>query len=387
MAAPHPDFLRRYGDRATPGTWRHLAQNPDFPTTAQALEQLWAATRDGDRLDGTIAADPHVFAALLDVLGATEVPGGAVVDAGSVVRYVAHDAYGVFDASGGTPDRFSRDRRKQALGEVAAAVSDRFVQEGLADDAGAVAGALRALAGALDDGHVVIHAARDEVQRTLETAGVAGALRDPPGDYLAVYLDSRSNSKVDFYLERTLRYRVALLPGGSARSEATVSLHNTAPTTGAPTYVIGPNPGVDWLDAGDSELLMNAYLDGTAQLRGVTVDGVGTEGLVTEEFGHPVVVTNETLGSGTRRRVAYRVENDEAWRPGDGEGLYRLTVQEQATIRPTEVTIDVTTPPGTVVTAIDERAEVVGPDHVRYTGFVRDVLELEVRFRRQAPGG
>ena len=53
-------------------------------------------------------------------------------------------------------------------------------------------------------------------------------------------MNSAAGSKVDFYQDRDLRYAIDLQSDGFGVADLDVTLHNDAPTTGQPGYVIGP---------------------------------------------------------------------------------------------------------------------------------------------------
>jgi hypothetical protein len=373
---PNPDFLRRYGQFGGTGDWQNLNVSPDFPTTGTAIERLWEHTY-GERLDGTISADPFALAALLSVAGPTEVPGVGVVDAGSVVDFVSNEAYAIFD---------DPEQRKRLLGEVAAAALAGFVNTGLSGDASqGTLGALRALGQAAGEGHVLIHAADAEVQQALADAGVAGQLLDPPGGYLAAMVTGASGSKIDYYLSRELEYAVTLEPDGGASSRARLRLRNDAPTSGRPPYVIGPN--TDRVVAGENEVYVSAYLASSAALAGVTVDGRPAQGRLESELGHPVVETYEELPAGAGRELAYDIVQPAAWTADGDAARFLLTIQEQAVIRPTVAALAVTCPEGMVVTQADE-PWAVEDSLVRYSGELRGTFSAAVTCAPPArPGG
>ncbi len=387
---PNPDFLTRYGDFGGTGFWQNLNVSPDFPSTGVAVERLWEATF-GERLDGTITADPFALAALLELAGPTEVPGVGTVDAETVVPFVSNEAYSVLT---------DPEERKRLLGDVAAAALRSYLNAGLgagdtaepaaagepaagepaAGGASALA-ALRALGSAAGEGHVIVHAADPEVQEAFAGARLAGELQDPPGDFFSVFLNGASGSKIDYYLGRELDYEVTLRPDGSAGAVAALRLLNDAPSSGQPNYVIGPN--VDRVVAGENELYVGAYLDTGAELAGFTADGEEGLGELQSELGHPVVETFEELPSGTDRTLVYDIDNPRGWTVTPEGGRYELTIQGQSAIRATRLRLEVRLPEGATVLSASDGLEVAG-DVVRFAGEVRGDLSVAVTF---ASGG
>ena len=362
VEAPSPDFAARYDRYGGAGFWRNINMTPDFPTAATAIETLWLRVF-GERLDGTIVADPQALARLLGATGPATIPGTELtLDEDTLVPFVTNEAYSEIG---------DRRTRQRVLGAVAGEVLGRFLSGEGADPADAG----RALAEAAADGHLLLHAADPATQGAFERAGVAGRLLDPPGDFLGVFANNAGGNKVDYFAERSVRYEVRLLPGGVAEARAQVEIRNTAPASGEPKYVIGPRPGV--AEAGENVTLLDVFC-----ASGCTVVGVGreggarAEGGIEEELGHPVVWSEVRVPSGESERVTYSWRVEGAWTQGNN-GSYRLTIQGQPTIVPTAVEVSVRAPPGMSIEGRSEGVRVSG-DVARWSGSPSDVLELEL---------
>ena len=73
----------------------------------------------------------------------------------------------------------------------------------------------------------------------MQRIGMAGALPDVTDrDGLAVVTNNASANKIDSFLQRSIAYD-AEVRDGTITSTVTVTLRNSAPTSGYPTYVIG----------------------------------------------------------------------------------------------------------------------------------------------------
>lgn len=365
VPAPNADYAARYNRYGGAGFWQNLNMTPDFPSAATAIETLYGHGT-GERLDGTIVVDPHTLAGLLALTGPAEVPGGGTVDADTVVAYIANEAYA---------EMTDPEARKALLGAVAASALDRFLR---GDGGGASpVEAVRALGDAARGGHLLLHSADANVQAAFEDAGVAGALLDPDGDYLAVVVNNAAANKADFFTDRTIHYDVTLRDEGSARATVAVELSNAAPTAGHPAYVIGPN--VPDTAAGDNRSLLSVYCAAGCRREGFRRSL--SDGSVREEteLGHPVFTTMVPLSSGEAERVEIDWSLDTAWEPQDDGGTYRLTVQGQPTIRPTRFVLHVTAPPGLRVASASEGVTVDG-EHARWDGPLSGVLQVEIAF-------
>lgn len=355
----------RYGGT---GSWLTLNRSPHFPASATAMERLWEATEDRE-VDGMIVVDPFALEALLELTGPVEVPGFTTLDAGSAVDYIANEAYQQFE---------DPDRRKQLLGAVAATAFQSFL-EGDASDADPVS-SVRTLGDLAANGHLLVHAEDDATQRALSRAGVTGELRDPDGDLVSVSLNSGTASKVDYYASREEDYEVTLLEDGAVASELEVAIANDAPTSGVPSYVIGPNNPT--LDAGDNLVNVSVHAADGARFIDVPPEtDDGPAGLDTE-LGHPVHDGWVRIPSGEVAQRSYRWGTPDAYREGpDGEVTYQLVYQTQTVIRPTDLTVRINVPDGFEVVEAPDGAELDDGALTWADEVAGEDVELTVRLR------
>jgi hypothetical protein len=363
---PNPDYGERYEDFGGAGFWRNINVTPDLPSAALAIEQLYEVVRDV-KLDGVIAATPQSLAALMAATGPVRVPSlGATLTAKNVVAYTTNTAYSRITDT---------EARKRVLGDAAKATFDRFL-DGVRDRAGAV----RALARAVAEGHLAFHAVNPEVQAAFDSANVAGRLHSPPGDYVAVSATNAAANKLDYYVRRSLDYDVRLNPDGSANTTLTVSLENPSPTSGQPQYVIGPFPGSSAV--GESVSFLSTYCAEACELERHTLDGRQAPVGVERELGHRVFSEFVRVDPGATTTLGYELAVPDAWLGDALSGAYRLTLQDQpSTVHPTTVTVTVHAPPGTTIWNASQQMR-VGVGRATWTGTVGKLLELRVEFRK-----
>lgn len=367
---PNPDFETLYGDLGALSGYSNANMTPDFPSAALALERLYERST-GERLDGSIVADPQALALLLQASGSAEVPGtGVSLDAESVVPFVTNEAYALL------PDNAAR---KRLLGAVAGRVVEQFFGGG-ADPPTAGRVVVEATAG----GHLLLHSADARVQAGLDRARVTGRLLDPGGDFLAIVANNAGGNKVDFYQDRAIRYEVRLASDGSGDGRAQVDWTNGAPRTGLPEYVIGPHPFTE-AAPGESAMRVSAYCARGCRLGGADLDGEPLGLARVQELGHPMFLHGLKIPSGATSRTTYDWVVPSAWEGDEYGGTYRLTVQSQPTIRPTRLSVEVRIPPGMSVEAVSRGMRVAG-DRVSWSGIAQDVTELEVEFARRLFG-
>ncbi|MDQ1429424.1 MAG: hypothetical protein QOF40_26, partial [Actinomycetota bacterium] len=232
LSAP-VDYLRRYAQFQPKTTAQNVNLSPDFPSVSQALMSV-APSAGAGPVDGVMAVDPQGLAALLELSGPVRVAAWPTeIDAGNVVNVTLRDAYAVFDDN--SPER------ADFLGDVAQAA----VKQATSGELGKPAQIAKVLGKAAHEGHLSLAFARPAEQRLAEELGVAQKMGPIRSDAFAVTTSNTGGNKIDYYLKRTIDYRVNLVPSGdertaTARAELSVVLENTAPSSGLPQYVIGP---------------------------------------------------------------------------------------------------------------------------------------------------
>jgi hypothetical protein len=363
VAPPNPDYAARYPGAWT--FWRNINLTPDFPTVGEAIETLYEHV-EGERLDGTIVADPFALEALMSVTGPVEVSElGRSVTAGDVVEVTTNQAYTEIDDPAA---------RKRVLGDVARTVVERFLQGSATPEAFS-----RATLAAASGGHLRIHVGDGEMQEGLAMLEIGGALLRSQDDYLALAFNNGAGNKVDFYAHPALDYDVRLGAAGTARSRVTVDIENDSPSSGLPSDVIGPFLGVS--DAGENITQLSVFLPGSSVFEAVEVNGVqdlATEGV---ELGHLVLERSLEIPSGGTGSLSYAVATPDAWVGDAGSGVYRLDLQMPPTMNPIDVSIDVQAPVGTEIVWTNVPMEVQG-NRARWEGQIGGRRTLELRFQK-----
>ena len=339
---PSDEYAENYDRFGGAGFWLNANMTPDFPSAARAMLASYEVVT-GERLDGVIYADPFALEALLEVTGPVEVPRlGIDVDAGSVVRFVSNEAYAQIRDT---------ETRKVVLGAVAEQAFSRFMERG---DAGIEA--LRTLADTAGGGHVLVFSRDDALQRALGSSNVGGSFGEPgEGDAIALILNNAGANKVDYYLERSIDYRVRLADEGGASATAAMIFENGAPSEGPPRYVIGPYEDIS--AAGENVAIANVYCMG-CRLREVIRDGERAEVVPGAEGGLRFFQQVLRVPSGERTTLAYDWTLEEAWREEGAGGTYRLRYLGQPTIRPTRLRVEVAPPPGTTIAGSDPQMRI-----------------------------
>jgi hypothetical protein len=166
--------------------------------------------------------------------------------------------------------------------------------------------------------------------------------------------------------------------------ETSVAFRNGAPEDAEPSYVLGPYPGTD-LGVGDALSFVSVYCAPGCELQRATEDGEPAGMEVHREAGLRSLHRYLRVGPGEVTTLELGLQVREAWSGDDAEGTYRLRLQGQATIRPTQVEVVIRVPEGMRVVATSEPMRVRGGRAV-WRGTLGREVDLELRFRRSLAG-
>jgi Protein of unknown function (DUF4012) len=262
----HEEFLRQYGrfgfdtdgeGRVGGAAFRNLPMTPNFPWVGEIAADLYNQTT-GRVVDGTIAMDPYVVAALLEYSGPIQLTElDQLLTPDTAVPFLLRDQYIL-----GQSDN---EQRTDALAEAAKLTFDALLH-GVLPEPVTLA---RDLGPLTSERRLLMWSAVPEEQALLERVHMAGRL--PPlngADGWSVSVSNVAGNKIDSFLERRARYDSSTTAGGETTATLRLELTNTAPAEGLPRYVIGNLIGAP---PGTSRLYVSFY--SPLALTGVTLDG------------------------------------------------------------------------------------------------------------------
>ncbi|MFF3916585.1 DUF4012 domain-containing protein [Streptomyces sp. NPDC001852] len=314
------DFADQYGDNEPGSVWQNSNMSPHFPYAARIWTSAWRV-HTGRRLDGAIALDPGALGLLLRATGSARMPDGRAVTAANAVDLTERSAYA---------DYTDVDERKAFFVEAARAAAGRVMRS--MDDPRT----LPALLGAVHDveraGRLQVWSAHAAEERLLESRPFGGALPDAPGPFAGLVVNNAAGTKLDYYLDRSLRWAPGACTGDGRSVTVTVTLTNRAPA-GLPDYVTQrvdhpPYP----TRPGDNRLLVSYYAGTGAHLTSATLDGRRLEMISGTERGHPVYTLDLELPRGAGRTLVLHLREPEADRPP--------TILRQALVTPLRATVE-----------------------------------------------
>ena len=216
-----------------PGThFQDVTVSPDLPSVAQVIGQLYPQM-GGEPIDGVIVVDP-VRAGRAAQLHRPD-PGRRQPRAAHARQRRPTSWCGA-----STSSSTSRAERADFLDQASRRTFEKLTTGDIPgpEQIGAVLGP------AVQDQHLMFSATRPDEQAFLQQLGATGAFpaAQPDRDFFAVTSQNSANNKIDVFLHRTVSYESTYDPGtGRITSQATVTLHNDAPSSGLPDAVIGSN--------------------------------------------------------------------------------------------------------------------------------------------------
>jgi hypothetical protein len=308
------DELARWSGLEPLRLWRNANLVPD-PTVVAPRLQAMAEAAGGVPFDGVVHVDPAGLAALLEGVGAVDVPGLGTVDHTNVVDLTLNRAYVDF------PDN---DQRREVLGDVAEAAFRRLVE----GDFPSLRVLAEALARAAEERHLALWSDRVAAAQPSAFFGADAALPAPDDlDHVLLTVQNFSKNKLDYYLDTALDLRGARPGSRPGTLTATVTVTNAAPPGGRASYVFGPNaPGEV---AGLYRGVVSLYLP-----RGTSLVGSTSPASLTSEAGRSVVGFPIELAAGQTTTVT--LELALAPRPDEP---YHLSLVPVPRVRPTIVSV------------------------------------------------
>lgn len=249
-----PTRYRYYQPARYPG---NVTGTQDFPTVARTFNALYPET-GGPPVDGVIYVDPYGLAGLLKLTGPVAVEGlDQPLTSDNAAEFLLKQQYTIFsDFSNRVDylDNASRNTFEQLTGRELP--GPRTIAD--------------ALSPLVRRHRLLAYSFHPEDRALLDRVGLSGAVPPTDGDdYLSMTTANANPNKIDAYLERSINYDAHYDPKtGSVSSTATVTLHNTSPTSGLPDYTISNEAGLPY---GTNHTFLSVY--SPLELQSATADG------------------------------------------------------------------------------------------------------------------
>jgi hypothetical protein len=269
------EYESTWGPFDPTGDWRNINIDPNFPYTGQIAAAKFAV-QFHTRVDGVLAMDPFVLAALVGPQGSIALPDGTQVTGAQLPGYMLNTLYAKFATN--------QTARKTYLTRIVSVAFAKFQHAALD------AGLLTRLEDAARDGHVQVWSAHPAEEQAVLKTEVSGAVPQGPGPFAFFSTVNTAGNKADYFLDRSLTYSASGCPspGGTRTSRITVRLTNRLPV-GQPPVVGGrfdtnpPNP----LPPGQTQDLVTVFTAQGSLVSSSTLNGQSVDLDAGIERGHP----------------------------------------------------------------------------------------------------
>ncbi|GHH64249.1 hypothetical protein GCM10017673_06560 [Streptosporangium violaceochromogenes] len=286
-----PAYRARYGPSAT----RMLSisnLSPHFPYAAATWAALWER-QNHRRLDGAVAIDPVGLSYLLELIGPVALPGGETLTAENVVALTERTAYARY------PDPVERKRFLVGVAEA--------VGEALTTSSAGPNRLFAVLSRMVGERRLQIWSRRGAEQRHLAATPLGGVLPRGPGPFAGLVVNNSAGGKLDYYLERSLDYRLGPCQGGSRSARVRIRLTNGVPAGSGerlPAYVTGRLDSPERAHVPGSNLLwVSLYAGVGAKVEQARLDGDRVSVIREVERSHPVYSRLVELNPGQSRTL------------------------------------------------------------------------------------
>ncbi len=320
------EYLDRYYRYYVESYLVNITASPDFPTVAEVAAELFPQA-GLPPIDGVILVDPSAVSALATITGPLSIPSRPEpLDAESLEQFLWLDQY----------IEFGGDDRVDALAELIDAMFGALTTSSL--DPNQV---LDALGPMVADKRLMVWSADPDEASVLAHFGLDGAFpRVQAGiDLLSVRTANANGNKIDVYLQRQIDHQATVDPDtGAIDATVTVTLTNHAvDDPDLPDYVLG-NFDPD-LPRATNRQWVTLYTP--HQLTHLTVDGAPEVPETLPELGVLAHALYVDIAPGATTTITFSLS-------GTVAPDYRLIWSGQPTVRPDELTFDISTGGGPI---------------------------------------
>jgi len=321
LSKPHPPPplpLLRYMNA---GIWvlRDANWSPDFPTSAQAIADLYRLDR-GLSPDGVIAVDLAALELLVGALEPLTLPRyEETIDQRNVLAKV--EAYWASPKGEGQTGDWWRVR-KEFMGALLEAMVAKL-ESGTSLNLPRLAEAARRAA---QEKHLLVYVNDPTLAPLLAELGWDGSLTQTDGDYVMVVDSNLGYNKVNRHVAQEITYRALLLPDGRVQGQVTLTYTNKSPVAvDTCIHQAKYEPTYAEMTYGCYWDYVRIYVPGQSAF----VSAEGLESLPILEYPEPtkqVFAAFFVLPPGQSRTLAFTYQTPPLSRE---RGEYRLLIQKQ----------------------------------------------------------
>lgn len=392
------DFSKPYPDPPAPLLEYMLAEiwvfrdanwSPDFPTTAEAVADLYELGQ-GVRVDGVIAVDQKALQLLLKALGPLQLEEyGETVDAQNVIGKI-RAYWAPAEGQGMTSEWWTH--RKDFMGALLQAMRTRLEGDVGSLDPLALVTEMRR---ALEEKHILVYVRDPQTAAILSDLHWDGAVRPVEGDYLFVVDANVGWNKADARIQESIRYTVDMDSEDRLHSILDLTYqHRSTQKIKDCVQEIRYDPIYEQMIDRCYWDYLRLYVPQGSRLLQATrtpvpaphlLSGRGTSGEpVVEplEAGKTVFATFFELAPTERKEIHFEYEPPPEIVRREADGYrYELLIQKQPGTDATPVEVNVSLPRGAEVVSSEPNPVNVEETRIRYTFDLSTDRKLVLTFR------
>ena len=333
------------------GNW-----SPDFPTSAQAVENLYHL-ENSTAISGVVAFDMFALQALVKAIGPLYVgKERSYIDEANVLQEI-RDSWAPELPEGMTWEEWSKQswrkirqewwvHRKDFMGALTQALMTKLQKQKRTEQ---LSGLLWAVKQALDEKHILLYFHEPAVQELLATNGRDGALdHSMSGDYLLPLDTNMGYNKVNLNVEKLIEYQITLGPDTAPQATLVITYNNHSPVQPICDYRPKVAATYDLMAQDCYWNYLRVYAPLGSQL--LVAEGVTETETLADEGGKTVFGAFLIVPAGESQavRFTYRL-------PDLGREEYRLLVQKQAGTEAVPLRVRVVLPPNARLLSAEPR--------------------------------
>jgi hypothetical protein len=279
--------------------------SPNFPDAARIWMSMWQ-DEFHQQLNGAIAVDPTALAALLKGAGAVSLSDGTQINSSNAVQFFENTVYVKY------PDALVpsiNNARKRYQIDAAQAVASKIVHQPLSQLVKSLSGLRQSAA----ERRLLVYTQSAPAEQYALARPLGGALPQTNNPFFEVTLNNSSAKKVDYYLKQKVTYQRASCAAG--RATVTVTLQNTAPTSGLTPVIAGENAKPGTPSYARDDLTISLYSTHRSNVVRTAIDGHTGFVSTASENGHPMTTTSLAVRAGQTRTVTFTVAEPKATGP------------------------------------------------------------------------
>lgn len=306
------EYLARYERFNIEQHIQDVGISPDFPSVAPVAASLFEQATGGG-VDAVLSIDPFVIQQLLQFSGPLDRSGDRPLTGSNAAQELLVEQYIDFGDD--------EANREAELSELTTTLLSRLLDS--PPDPIAFATELAPLA---EQRRFALWLADDFDGSIANRLGLDGAFPRPSEDLFGIVHQNAGQNKIDSFLDRTVSISTELDPTTSAVShDVTITLDNSAPTTGLPDAILASND--QGLDLGTNRMILSVY--SALPIVDAQIDGQPAAIQAETEFGSSVYSFVIAIPAGEFRVLDLRLAGSVDLADG-----YEMVLASQPTVTP-----------------------------------------------------